>query len=317
VSIFSPTSSMSITPHVSTLSDAVLHSRSTHDISDLSDAELLDRCERYGREALVWRNRFRALLPEVERRRLYLRKGFSSIYVFGKILAGLSEAQVDESLSLSPRLHDKPALRSLLESGEVSVNKITRVMSLATSENEEELAEKVRVMSVDALKTFVRDVKIEMRQESDKAEFLDVQKPESNSMFEQESEFGFSPEVVSKLRALKMKGIDINTALLEFLQEREAYIEQEKDDIAEELALQGGSGRYVPKRVKDIVREEYGTKCAKEGCLKKSEQLHHTARYGLTKSHDPHFLAPLCKAHHEIAHALDVRKVECGMVMRL
>lgn len=269
------------------------------DVCGLSDRDLLERLERYGREALLWRNKFRSLLPEVEKRRLYLKKGFSSIYVFGMVLAGLSEAQVDESLNIVARLKDKPALRKLLEGGEVSVSKITKIMSIATPDNQAELAEKIQIVSTRALETFVRDVRRE-------ADFFHVKKPESKLLFSQE--LGLNEKVVQKLSDLKEKGIDINDALMEFLERREAEIERKKDEMVESLPTE--SSRYVPKRVRQLVEEEYGKKCAKPGCKKPARQLHHTARYGITRSHDPNYLAPLCKEHHELAHAIDVKVQE-------
>lgn len=271
------------------------------DVRGLSDRDLLERCERYGREALFWRNKFRALLPEVERRKLYLKKGFSSIYVFGMVLAGLSEAQVDESLNIVARLRDKPALRKLLEGGEVSVSKITKIMSIATPDNQAELAEKIQVVSTRALETFVRDVRRE-------ADFFHVKKPESKLLFAQGGELGLNIEVIEKLRTLKEKGIDINDELMEFLRRREAEIERKKREVASALPLE--SGRYVPKRVRELIEQEYGAKCAKSECKKPARCLHHTARYGITRSHDPHYLAPLCREHHELAHALDVKVQE-------
>lgn len=128
-------------------------------IRGLSDKVLLEQCVKFGREALLWRNKFRALLPEVDRRKLWAKKDYGSIYEFGERLAGLSMAQVAESLNVALRLEDKPALKELLESGEISVNKILRVMSIATVENEGELAEKVQILSKNALEVFVRDVK--------------------------------------------------------------------------------------------------------------------------------------------------------------
>ena len=47
----------------------------------------------------------------------------------------------------------------MLENGEVSMNKLARVVSIATPENEEELAEKVKVLPMSALNTLVRDEK--------------------------------------------------------------------------------------------------------------------------------------------------------------
>lgn len=299
------------------MEEYILLSQGVLDVARLSDQELLHRCEQYGREALVWRNKFRALLPEVERRKLYLKKGYPSIFVFGKILAGLSEEQVSESLNIMPRLRDKPSLKKLLESGEVSVSKITRVMSIATKENECELAEMVQLLSLGALKTFVHGVRQEIRQESSKAEFLVDQKLESESLFAQEGEDVamleiFLPrDIVEKIEELRRRGIDVEIMMREMFAAREQEIAQKKDEVAQSLPEE--SSRYIPARVKHILTEEYGTKCAIRGCNKPSEETHHTARYALTKSHDPNYLALLCKEHHEIAHAIDAKVVEKRM----
>ncbi len=264
-------------------------------IHELSDRELLERCVRFGKEALVWRNKFRALLPEVEKRKLYLKKGYPSIYVFGKILAGLSEEQVSESLNIALRLEGKPALRDLLESGEVSVNKIAKIMSIATVENERELAAKVQIMSTRTLEVFSRDVRN-----------LHVKKPESNLLFAQE--LHLDEDVQSRLLELERKGIYINQLLREALDRREKEITQAKERVAESLPEQ--SSRYIPVRVRNILKKEYGQKCAKNGCSKMSKNIHHMRRWALDESHDPSFLAPLCLEHHQIAHAIDVRVQE-------
>ncbi len=274
-----------------------------NDVRSLSDRVLLEQCERFGREALVWRNRFRALLPEVERRKLYLKKGWPSIYVFGKILAGLSEEQVSESLNIAGRLEDKPVLKRLLESGEVSVNKITKIMSIATVENESELAEKVQIMSTRTLETFSRDVRNE-------AEYgLHVKKAECKTLFAQEANaFGFNEEVVERLKELNQKGIDINEALTAFLDHREEELTRAKEEVATSLPEE--STRYIPVRVRNIITQEYGTKCAKTGCTRPSQELHHRRRWALDPSHDPNLIAPLCKEHHQIAHSIDVKVQE-------
>ncbi len=280
-----------------------------NDVRNLSDKVLLEQCEKFGREALLWRNKFRALLPEIERRKLYVQKGYRDVYEFGKRLAGLSDAQVAESLNLAVRLEDKPVLKRLLESGEVSVNKIVRVMSIATVENESELAEKVQLLSLSAVKTFVRDMKLEDWVDPT----LERASLGGNSECKIEiaqvaNEFGFNEEVAARLKELKQKGIDVNQALLEFLDQREEEITHAKEEVA--TSLPETSVRYIPVRVRKIITQEYGTKCAKTGCDKPSREIHHTARFSLTKSHDPNLLAPLCKEHHQIAHAIDVRVQE-------
>lgn len=63
-------------------------------ITQLTDQELYRKAKLYGKNALLWRRKFMGLLPEVERRRLYEKKGFGSVFEFSFKLAGLSEEQV-------------------------------------------------------------------------------------------------------------------------------------------------------------------------------------------------------------------------------
>ncbi|MEK7547888.1 MAG: hypothetical protein AAB540_03255, partial [Patescibacteria group bacterium] len=125
----------------------------------LPDEKLYELCKEYGSRARLWRQKFIGLLPEVNRRRLYERKGFPSIFVFAFKLCGLSEEQVRLTLNLGKRFEDKPILKKMLENGETSINKLARIVSIVTPENEEELAEKIKVLPVRALETLVRDEK--------------------------------------------------------------------------------------------------------------------------------------------------------------
>ena len=94
----------------------------------MTDEKLYELAKLYGRNALVWRQKFMGLLPEVEKRKLYERKGFGSIFEFAYKLAGLSEQQVRTALNLEKRFEGLPMLRSLLVEGTVSVSKLVRVV---------------------------------------------------------------------------------------------------------------------------------------------------------------------------------------------
>ncbi len=58
------------------------------------------------------------------------------------------------------------------------------------------------------------------------------------------------------------------------------------------------------------MEKEYGTKCSIPGCANESENLHHEQRYAIALTHDPHYLAPVCEPHHEIAHTIDIKYQE-------
>ncbi|MFA4815022.1 MAG: hypothetical protein WC924_01565 [Candidatus Gracilibacteria bacterium] len=262
----------------------------------MTDQELYEKALMYGRNALLWRQKFMGLLPEVEKRRLYEKKGFGSVFEFAFKLAGLSEEQVRRVLNLEKRFVGLPALKELLVEGEVSVNKLARVASIATPENEQELAEAVKILPNRAIETLVRDENRIKTKSVPRGHFVHVHNLELNE------------EVLEKLHELKEKGLDLNELLLDLLKKREEKIAEEKEAISEEL--EPAKSRYIPARVMKIVRKEYGTKCSIQTCKKPAEQVHHTQIYELSRRHDPHYLAPLCKEHHVIAHAINVKVQE-------
>jgi len=137
-------------------------------ISSISDKHLYKLCKQYGYMTLEARRKFTGLLPEVYKRRLFKKKGYSSIYEFAARLAGLSNAQVDLTLRLEKRLKDKPVLKKALVEGEMSVNKLARITSIATKQNQEELFEQTKRLSNRAVEVFVRDLKMKAEREKKK-----------------------------------------------------------------------------------------------------------------------------------------------------
>ncbi len=261
----------------------------------ISDEKLLALCEDFGKRAIVWRRKFTGLLPEVNRRRLYERRGCQSIFEFGAKLAGLSEEQVWQALRLERQFVDKPALHKLLVEGRVSMNKLVRVASLATTENEAELAEKVRVLPRGALETFVRDGRASREQNGSKKTLFDAKSLHVQG-------FQLSSEVIQELNRLNTQGQDVNAILLDLLKQRKEKIAEEKAA----LAGQAATSRHIPAMVRAVLKEEYGKKCAIRTCIRPSEELHHTQRFSVSHSHDPNYLAPLCKEHHQLAHLADL-----------
>ncbi len=263
----------------------------------MTDEQLYRKAKFYGKNALYWRQKFIGLLPEVERRRLYEKKGCDSVFEFAFKLAGLSEKQVRKVLNLERRFSDKPVLKALLERGEVSVNKLVRVVSIATPQNEGEWAQAVQVLPNRAIETLVRDEKQN-----------GLNKPQIEKKSAHVHALKLSDEVTEKLLELQEKGIDVNEVLLELLKKREEEIAEEKKTISEGLGA--AKPGYVPQRLKKILRKEHGTKCSIRTCKKPAQQLHHTQTFALSQRHDPHYLAPLCKDHHTIAHAINLKVQE-------
>lgn len=254
-----------------------------------SDEKIVSTCVMYGEEARKWKNRFLGLLPEVERRRLYEQKGFSSVVHFAQVIGGVSEEQVSRVLNVYRKFESTPALQNLLTSGEVSVNKLARVASVATPENEEFLVNQVQILPKAGVEILVRDMQF-------------VPGHKSEHILE------LAEDVQTQLAELQGKGIDVDAELRLFLEQRKDQIEKEKEDLGE--AAQETDKRSIPKAVRDILSKEHGTKCSITTCEKPSEELHHTQRWSLSHKHDPRYMAPLCQEHHQIAHSKDVRVQE-------
>ncbi|MEK7673413.1 MAG: HNH endonuclease [Patescibacteria group bacterium] len=277
-------------------------------INKLADENLFRLCKVYGGRALMWRAKFTGLLPEVFKRKLYVKKGFDSIFEFAKKLAGLSEEQVRLTLNLEKKFEKLPELKNLLVSGEVSVNKLARVASIATAETEQFWAENLKNLSKSAVETLVRDEKFRQAESDVVVGRVGLFEPQGEGKSLPGQRLELSSEVEEKLIELQQKGINVNELLLEFLKKREIEIAQEKEQVSQEILKKEEEKeptRHIPKSAKEILHQEFGTKCAVKTCKKPSASIHHKVAFSITRSHDPRYLVPLCKEHHELEHAVN------------
>ena len=317
------------------LFDILFNQNFMKNLQKLSDKDLYLICKKWGAAVLEARRKFAGLLPEVyaremserEKGRSWLKKrGFFSVYEFAAKLAGMSRDQVDLVLRLERRLEDKPVLREALVSGNVSANKLARVVSIVTNENQQDILGKVEVLSSRALEVFVKDFKNqnglgEPKIEQSKMHVQTVEvnknvKTAQNTLQVQtlEIDLELDEDVKNELIEMKKKGIDINQVLRGFLRERKEKFEQEKSKVVEkqmherhDRAIIGmPANRYIPAEVRRVVINEFGSKCCSPGCEKPAENLHHENGFAIDQSHDPRFLKPLCRGHHELAHAGNV-----------
>jgi len=261
-------------------------------MESLTDEQLYAVCRQYGEEARLARQKFLGLLPEVYRRSLYKKKGFGSIFEFGAKLGGASREQVKRVLSLNDKFSKAPQLQTLLMSGEVSMHKLARVAAVATKEDQDFWVDQVKALPKKAIETLVRD----MRQNQASQNVVPGHKSKTKPLTLDE-------DVQRDLANLQEKGIDVNELIRSALKNRKQEIEQEKQTITEEL--KPTRSRYIPKKVNDVLKKEHGDKCSMDTCSRKSEVRHHTQRFSLARTHDPRFIAPLCKEHHTIAHGID------------
>jgi hypothetical protein len=386
-----------------------------------TDDQLFNLCKRYGENVRNWRQKFAGLLPEVFKRRLYEKKGFSSIFEFAAKLAGMSQEQVRLVLNLERKFENTPSLHSLLTNGEVSANKLVRIASIATPQNQEELARITEILSNRAIETFVKDEKRALQMEKSNNESRNLfelivtrdgngnvfpscpgnQNGLQEPPFEEKSlhvqilaqsgqpalaavskaslstvaslpastplsspsvaspleiiKLKLDKEVLQELLALQEKNIDVNRLIRKMLSNREAEIARAKAETGAEQAVTGANQyavaavqsttttnqhttvvaqrtadansslsakdhplakkasrptRYIPAKIRKIINEEQGDKCAMRGCAKPAEVTHHELPFAMTKNHDPHYLKKLCRAHHELQHIINVKFYE-------
>lgn len=278
-------------------------------IHKMTDEKILNLCKIYGERARYYRQKFLGLLPEVYRRGLYKKQGCTSIFEFAAKTAGISEEQVSRVLNLEKKLQDKPDLHSALVNGEIGFNKLRRVAAIATAENQKFLLEQIKILPQRAVEIFVRDERRARETDSNPLRSGVVGRVpilEDKSAFEQGlAEPKLSFEVKQKLCELQSKGININELILSAIKQREVKIEEEKQHLTEEQENQKTS-RHIPVKIQQLVQKEHGTKCAVPTCENIAEEIHHTIPFSILKNHNPHFLKPLCKNHHVIAHGVNL-----------
>jgi len=121
-------------------------------------------------------------------------------------------------------------------------------------------------------------------------------------------------DIAKELLEMQSKNIDVNGLLREFLRERKETMEKDKREVAQKQ-MREASGRaiigfpakrYIPVEVRKIVREEFGDKCSMPGCGKSADNLHHEKGFAKDQCHNPLYLKPMCKGHHELAHTGDL-----------
>lgn len=245
----------------------------------MNDKELYKLCQEYGAKARMWKNKFIALLPEVAKRKLYKKKGFESIYEFAAKVGGVGRKTVEAVFQVQKYIEDKPALKAVLP--KVGINKIRTIASLATRENQNELADKVIKMSKPALELYARE------QRAPK-----IKTPPGRKM--KILSFHVDEAVELELRKLKNEGETFNDVMKKLL----ALVPKEK--VVKPRKTKKSKSRPVPAQKRREVLAETNGKCSVSECNKPAKEVHHLKPWAIFKKHEE--LEPLCKVHHELRH---------------
>jgi len=256
----------------------------------------------YGTNAKEWMRKCVFLLPEIEKRRIWEKKGFLNIFEYAGKIAGMSRETVVDSLRIIKKIEDKPNLKEVaMQKG---LNCIKPIVTIATKENEKYWAEKVKEMSKNTLAVFVKGLRGAKKHDN----------LEQQAIFEESERAGPSqqkamilmvldPEIAENLEKLKGNG-SWDELMKELLGLRNKQLEIEKQKIINsemKKSVKLGS-RHIPVAVKRHVLKKTNGFCAFPGCKKDGEILHHTQRFALKKTHNPDKIVYLCTAHERLAH---------------
>lgn len=231
----------------------------------------------YGLNAREWLRKCALLLPEIDRRQIWKKKGCSSIYEYAAKLAGMSRGMVDEALWVLRKAENHPELMKVIE--EKGVHRVRPIISLTTPETASFWAEKARSMSKNTLETYAKNYRLELIP--------------GNKMQAQKSTvlFDVSPALAKKLEVFKKRA------------NFEELLNQFMDDLdAKTAELTAAKSRHIPVEVKREVSTRSSGLCAYPSCKKPATSFHHTQRFALEKVHDPQRLQALCTAHERLAH---------------
>ncbi|HAU40064.1 MAG: hypothetical protein UV80_C0005G0019 [Candidatus Peregrinibacteria bacterium GW2011_GWF2_43_17] len=229
---------------------------------------------KYGKNAKYWMRRCAMMLPEINRRRIWRKKGFGSIYEYAAKLAGMNHEKVNECLRIMKHIEDKPELLEVAR--EKGLGAVRPVATIATKETAKLWAGKIEVMSKHTLTTYVRDYKNGRPGTAD----------------EQEVTVKLRAKLAKRFEEFK-KRADFEKLLEKFMDEVDA--EPKPEPVKTE-------SKHIPTSIKKYVAIKTNGLCAHPGCNKPATEFHHTARFSLRNEHNPDQITPLCKAHHDLAH---------------
>ncbi|HBB02358.1 MAG: hypothetical protein US89_C0010G0020 [Candidatus Peregrinibacteria bacterium GW2011_GWF2_38_29] len=248
----------------------------------------------YGKNAKEWMRKCVLLLPEINRLRIWEKKGFGSIHEYAAKLAGMSRNSVDEALRILRKVEDKPELRWVID--KKGINAIKPIVTIATQETADFWAEKAMEMSKNTLEVYVKEFKkAHVEEKNNKSEFLPRKEFYAVPQVQNIS-MELDPEIAKQLEKLKGQG-NWNELMQKLL---EAYKSQNE---AKKPIPQENAKRYTSAKIKKYVLTKTNNTCAFPNCTKKYKYLHHADRFALTHEHNPDTLIPLCKAHERLAHA--------------
>ncbi|PIR54639.1 hypothetical protein COU74_05110 [Candidatus Peregrinibacteria bacterium CG10_big_fil_rev_8_21_14_0_10_36_19] len=259
-------------------------------------------------------NELVAMLPEIDRLKIYKDYGCASVYEYACKYAGLSYAVVQKALWVEEKLVEAPKLKEALK--EAGVHKVALFATIANAQNDAALADKVKHMSKPAL----QELSKELRGNSVKKVSVELDAEMQFLFGKIKEKLGIDGDEEA-LKAIFKAHLAHKDAMKQSIKKVQNIPGDEKSKNKKQLSeaenpadaqptkshpIKAPSGehipvsRYIPAKIRKKAISKTNGKCAYPNCTKSYEHLHHQDYFAHTRNHKN--LIPLCKIHHEFMH---------------
>ncbi len=175
-------------------------------LNHLSNAQLTDNLKNLVQKESEVLNQVLEHLEEMERRRLYLRLGFSSLFEYCTKELGYSEGAAQRRISSMRLIKEIPQVKEKLESGKLNLTTLSMAQSFFRREEKEQKAKYTSFEKHELLKTLETKSKREVEKELVKINPLSALPKEKERLITPDTfeiKFTLTQEQMEKLKRLK------------------------------------------------------------------------------------------------------------------
>lgn len=239
------------------------------------------------------------VLQEVEKERVYLQLGYSSMHEYGTGALKLSEANASNFITVARKSMEIPELKLAVEEGRFSVTKARKITPVINKSNATHWIGLATILHQRALEKEVANANPETPKP-------DHSRPVGNDRVE--LKFGVTDAVFQTFKRVQDLECQRTQKLVNFEGTLKAAIEfyiTEKDSLTDDAGA-SVAATHSRIRVRILVRDKHRcTFKAEEGRRCKNTRwldVHHIIPRSAGGSDDPENLTTLCTAHHRLLH---------------
>jgi len=301
------------------------------EIRRLRSTDLLENLDSLNEKERKLKVKVLLYLREIDRRKLYLEEGFSSMFNFCVKYLKYSESTAVRRIKAERALGRSKRVINMLLSGEMTITGLSKIEPICRPENTEAILEKAAGCScreLDILKAHycpsepkpekVRPVfvKTELKIKSNGGRKFTANAEAAAPVLEEKYrlEFSVSAETMNKIKRAKSllstrypKGVKLETLLEQLLDNYLEKSDPERREANNDIKLNKlERTRYIPQKIKDIVFKRDGGRCSFVGNNGRrcgsawNLQYDHIVPFGKGGDNSPENLRLLCGKHNQL-----------------